>query len=241
MVTGGSRGIGRRIAERFAAGGHRVTLAFRSGEDEATRVVRGIEEAGGRAVATRADVSNPADAAALFDVAENAYGPVDVLVHAAAVLPRAGVADLTPADLRAALDTNLLSTMLLGQQAARRLSDGGSVVNISSAITRNLPPTYAAYAASKAGLEAFTVVLARELGERAITVNAVAPGPTATEMFLADLSRASDPDSERRAIEAMSPLNRVGTPDDIADVVLDVALRLRWISGQVIHTSGGLV
>ncbi|WP_329138936.1 SDR family oxidoreductase [Streptomyces sp. NBC_01476] len=241
IVTGGSRGIGRRIAERFAAAGHTVAIAYRSNTGTAEHLVEDIVSRGGDAIAVQTDVADADSVASLFRTTRQRLGQVDVVVHAAAVLATASVTELTVADMRAAVETNLLGTMFVGQQAARHLRDGGAIVNISSAITRNLPPQYAAYAASKAGVEAFTVVLARELGARGITVNAVAPGPTVTDMFEADLRRAPDPQAARAAIQALSPLDRVGVPDDIADVVLAVALDLRWIDGQIVHTSGGVV
>ncbi|MEU6497058.1 SDR family NAD(P)-dependent oxidoreductase [Streptomyces sp. NPDC046984] len=177
IVTGGSRGIGRRIAERFAANGHAVAITFRSHADAAKRTVEDIVGRGGDALAVRTDVADPDSVTALFQTVRERLGQVDVVVHAAAVLPTAPVAELTVADMRDALETNLLGTMLVGRQAALHLRDGGAVVNVSSAITKTLAPQYSAYAASKAGLEAFTIVMARELGSRGITVNAVAPAP----------------------------------------------------------------
>lgn len=240
IVTGGSRGIGRRLAERLAEAGHAVVVGYAHAAAEADAVVAGIREAGGKAVAVQADVADETAARALFDAAEAAFGGVDLVVNGAGVLTARPLVDLSLDEIDAMLRTNLRGAIVVGREAARRIRPGGALITLSSAITRNLAPGYGVYAATKAGLEALTVVLARELAGRDITVNAVAPGPTDTDMLAADLTGGGDPDAARQAIVGMTPLGRIGRPDDIAEVVLALAGPVRWIHGQVIHVSGGI-
>lgn len=241
VVTGASRGIGRRIAERLARADYVVVVGYGSDSVAAQKVVGGIVEADGRAIAVGGDIGDETTVAELFETAEREFGGVDVVVHSAAVLPVAPLADLTVEQIDRVLRTNLRSALLVGQQAARRVRAGGAIVMISSAITKNFSPGYSAYAASKAGLEAIAATLARELRGREITVNAVAPGPTETEMLLADLDNSGNPEQTRQAMAEASPLGRIGTPDDIADAVLALAGTVRWVNGQTIHASGGMV
>lgn len=241
IVTGGSRGIGRRIVERLAQAGHAVLISYRSEQASAEEVVAGITAAGGKARAVRADVADAAAIARLFDVAEREFGGVDVVVHAAAILITKPLVDLSLDEVDRMLSTNLRGALVVNQQAARRVRSGGSIINLSSAITKGTAPGYSVYAATKAGLEAMTVTLARELRGRDITVNAVAPGPTDTDMFATDLTASGAGDAVRQAIVDATPLGRIGRPNDAAEVVLALAGPLRWVHGQAIHASGGLV
>ncbi|WP_173067605.1 SDR family oxidoreductase [Phytohabitans houttuyneae] len=235
IVTGGSRGIGRHAAERLAADGLAVVVGYGGGKVEAQEAVAAITAAGGKAIAVQADVADESAVAALFDAAEREFGGVDVVVHAAGQMVLSTVVDLDLADLDRMHRTNIRGTFVVDQQAARRVRAGGAIVNFSSTMTRLQVPTYAGYAASKGAVEAVTLILARELRGRDITVNAVAPGPTATALYFdgkdeATIARAA----------AQPPLERLGTPADIAEVVSFLAGPARWVNGQVIYTNGGI-
>lgn len=236
IVTGGSRGIGKSVALRLAADGLSVAVNYVSQADAAASVVAAIEAAGGKAVAVKADVADPAGASALFEAAEAAFGGVDVLVN------NAGVIDLDPVGRMAAetfarvIAVNLTGTFHMLHEAATRLRDGGSIVNFSTSALHTSLPGYAAYNASKAGVEAMTRVLSRELGPRRITVNAIAPGPVATELFFKD-----KPQELIDRLIGVTPFGRLGEVDDIAPVVSFLAgPDSRWVTGQVLRANGGL-
>ncbi|WP_327119632.1 SDR family oxidoreductase [Nocardia sp. NBC_01730] len=236
IVTGGSRGIGRRSAERLAADGMAVVIAYAADTAEADAAVTDITTAGGQAVAVRADVADEAAVTALFDTAEQQFGGVDVVVNAAGTMTLAPVADLGLNAMDRMHRTNIRGTFVVDQQAARRVRSGGAIINFSTSVLGLALPGYAAYAATKAAVEAVTRILARELRGRDITVNAVAPGPTATALFF----DGKDEQTIAR-MAAQPPLERLGTPDDIAEVVAFLAGPSRWINGQVIRANGGIV
>ncbi|MFI9829075.1 SDR family oxidoreductase [Streptomyces sp. NPDC051913] len=237
IVTGGSRGIGRQVARRLATDGFAVVVGYAGNKEAADEVVAAIGAEGGSAVATRADVGDETEVAALFDQAETVYGGVDVVVHAAGRMPLAPVAELDLADLDALYRTNIRGTFAVDQQAARRLRPGGALVNFSSSVVGLAFPGYGAYAASKGAVEALTLILARELRGRDVTVNVVAPGPTATDLFL----DGKDEETVAR-LAAQPPLERLGTPQDIASVVsFLVGPAGRWVNGQVLRANGGII
>ncbi|MFC8666024.1 SDR family oxidoreductase [Streptomyces sp. NPDC057199] len=236
VVTGGSRGIGRETAERLAADGFAVVVNFAGNQAEADKTVAAITEAGGQALAFRADVADETEVAALFDAAESTYGGVDVVVHAAGVMTLAPLADFDLDALDRMHRTNIRGTFVVDQQAVRRLREGGAVINFSSSVLALAIPGYSAYAASKGAVEAMTLILAREMRGRDITVNAVAPGPTATALFL----DGKDEETIAR-MAAQPPLERLGTPEDIAGVVSFLAGPAgRWVNGQVLRANGGI-
>lgn len=235
IVTGGSRGIGRRSAERLAADGFAVVLTYGSGKADADEAAAKITAASGSAMAVPVDVADETSVAALFDAAEQSYGGVDVVVHAAGIMVLSPLADLDLADLDRMHRTNIRGAFVVNQQAARRVRAGGAIINFSTSVTRLSLPTYSAYAASKAAVEAISLILARELRGRDITVNAVAPGPTATDLFLT----GKDEQTIAR-MAAQPPLERLGTPADIAEVVAFLAGPARWINGQVLYANGGI-
>lgn len=236
VVTGGSRGIGRESAQRLAADGLAVVVTYAGNRAEAEATVAAITAAGGRAMAHQADVADEAAVAGLFDAAEEAYGGVDVVVHAAGVMALAPLAELDLGELDRMYRTNIRGTFVVGQQAARRVRAGGAVINFSSSVLSLALPGYTAYAATKGAVEAMTLILARELRGRDITVNAVAPGPTATALFL----DGKDEETVAR-LAAQPPLERLGTPQDMAEVVSFLAGPARWVNGQVLRANGGIV
>ncbi|KOX06644.1 SDR family oxidoreductase [Micromonospora profundi] len=234
VVTGGSRGIGRAVAERLAADGLDVVIVFAANEVEAKAAVTAIQEAGGRSHAIQADVADESAVKALFDMTEQLFGGVDVVVNAAGTMVLQPVAELDLDEFDRMHRTNVRGTFVVAREAAGRLRDGGAIVNFSTSVTRLNLPTYAAYAASKAAVEALGPILARELRGRDITVNAVAPGPTATALFLEGKS-----DELIRNIAGQNPMERLGRPEDIAEVISLLAGRGRWINGQTIYVNGG--
>lgn len=237
IVTGGSRGIGRAIAIALAAQGTAVVVGYAGAVGAATEVVELVTAAGGRAVASQADVGDAAAVGAMFDLAERHFGGIDVVVNSAGRMALAPIAELNLDDLDAIYRTNIRGTFVVAREAARRVRDGGSIVTLSTSVLGLQFPTYGAYAASKGAVEAMTLILARELRGRDITVNSVAPGPTATELFLDGKDEAT---IERLAKQP--PLERLGTPQDIAEVVAFLVSGVgHWVNGQIIRANGGMV
>ncbi|SCL39502.1 3-oxoacyl-[acyl-carrier protein] reductase [Micromonospora pallida] len=234
IVTGGAQGIGRQIVKRLAADGYAVVLNFATSKVEAEQTVAEVVAAGGDAVAVQADVADEFAVARLFDTAERTYGGIDVVVNSAGIAVHGRMTDLDLAELDRVYRTNVRGTFVVDQQAARRVRSGGTIINISSTTPKLSMPGYAAYAASKAAVDAVTLILARELGERDITVNAVAPGATATALFL----RGKDEETIAR-MAAASPMNRLGDPAEAAELVAFlVSPAARWINGQVLYVNG---
>ena len=237
LVTGGTGGMGRVIAARLAADGFDVAVAYVGTWTWPTRRSSEIAGHGRRGAAFAADIADEGAVSALFDAVEDRFGRLNVVVHTAGINHPVPLIDLDLADFDAIHRINVRGTFVVNQQAARRVRDGGSIVNISSSMVRFAPPGLSAYAASKAAVDALTRILAKELRGRDITVNAVAPGPTATEAFL-----HSTPADEQEQLAALPPLGRLGTPDDVAGVVsFLVGPTGRWVNGQVVYANGGFV
>ena len=237
IVTGASRGIGRAIASTLAAAGQAVVVGYGGSEGAAREVVEKITAEGGQAIAVQADVADEQAVAALFDAAEEAFGGVDVVVNAAGKMVLSTIAELNLADLDDMHRTNIRGTFVVAREAARRVRSGGAVVTFSTSVVGLQFPSYGGYVASKGAVEAMTLILARELRGREITVNAVAPGPTATDLFLNGKDEAT---IERLAKQP--PLERLGQPDDIARVVAFLAgPDGRWVNGQVVRANGGII
>ncbi|MGP4014526.1 SDR family oxidoreductase [Saccharopolyspora sp. 5N708] len=236
IVTGGSGGIGQAVAARLAADGMSVLVHYAGNAQRADDVVSKIVEKDGTASAFRADVADEDEVAALFDAAEQRYGGVDVVVHTAGIMLLAPLTELKLEDLDRMHRTNIRGTFVVDQQAARRMRSGGAIINFSSSVVKLALPSYTGYAATKGAVDAITLILAKELRGRDITVNAVAPGPTATPLFL---------DGKEQAVidrlAAMTPLERLGTPDDITEAVAFLAGPARWINGQVLYANGGAI
>lgn len=238
IVTGASRGIGATIAKRLAGDGMRVVVNYANRAEEADAVVAEIVAAGGQAFALKADVADSQAVRALFDSVEARLGRVDMVVNNAGVMPApTPLAELDDATFERVVSINLKGSFNMLREAAGRLNDGGRIVNFSSSVTGLTFPGYSIYAATKAAIETITAILAKELRGRSITVNAVAPGPTATALFL----DGKTPEAIDQLAKA-APLERLGTPDDIASVV---AFLLGpdggWINGQTLRANGGMI
>jgi 3-oxoacyl-[acyl-carrier protein] reductase len=237
LVTGGTGGMGRAIAGQLAADGFDVAVAYAGSIDLADATVGEIKEQGRLGAAFAADIADEDAVSTLFDAIDDRFGHLDVVVHTAGINHPVMLADLDLADFDAIHRVNVRGTFVVNQQAARRVRDGGSIVNISSSMVRFAPPGLSAYAASKAAVDVLTRILAKELRGRDVTVNAVAPGPTATAAFL-----ASTPAEEQEQLAALPPLGRLGRPDDVAGIVsFLVGPAGRWVNGQVVYANGGFV
>jgi len=235
LVTGGSGGIGRAVARRLAADGMAVAVHYAGNRAAADSVVAEIRAAGGRALAVGGDVADEQVMSDAFDATEREFGGIDVVVHTAGIMRLAPITELDLDEFDRISRTNIRGTVVVAQQAARRVRAGGAIITFSTSVTRTSFPTYGAYVASKAAVEALSLVLARELRGRDITVNTVAPGPTATPLFL-DGKDDQTVENLARAV----PLERLGQPDDIAETVAFLAGPARWVNGQTIFTNGGL-
>jgi 3-oxoacyl-[acyl-carrier protein] reductase len=236
LVTGGSRGIGRAVVERLARDGAAVTFGFRTGERASEEVVASVMAAGGRATAVRADLAEPGAAARLWDAADEFAGPVDILVNNAGIGVVRTLAELSDEDFERVMQINLRAVFEALREAARRMPDGGRIVNVSTVNTVLPGPGISLYAASKGAVEQLTVIAAHELGERGITVNTVSPGATDTDML-----REHNSSEGRETMRGMSPLGRLGQPEDVADVIAFlVGPDGRWMTAQNLRAGGGI-
>ncbi len=237
LVTGASRGIGAAIAERLALDGFTVIVNYSRGEAQADAVVSKIEQAGGKAIAAQADVSDGAAVSRMFASAQQAFGGVDVLVNNAGIMTLSAVADTDDAAFDRLIDINLKGTFNTLREAAKHLNNGGRIINFSSTVVGLYQPTYGVYAATKAAVEALSRVLTKEMRGRQITVNTVAPGPTATDLFLNGKS-----EQLIENIAKSAPLERLGQPEDIASVVSFLAgPDGAWVNGQTLKVNGGVI
>jgi 3-oxoacyl-[acyl-carrier protein] reductase len=236
IVTGGSRGIGRETVSRLAADGFAVAVVYAGRAADADAAVEEVTAKGGRAIAVQADVADEQAVAALFDRTEQEFGGVDVVVNAAGVMNNpTPLTEMSFDEFDRIVRTNLRGAFVVSQQAARRVRRGGAIINFSSTVTRLEQPGYSAYGASKGAVNSMTLILARELRGRDITVNAVAPGPTATALFL-----DGKPQEVIDRLAAAPPLERLGEPEDIAEVVAFLAGPARWVNGQILYANGGI-
>ena len=241
LVTGASKGIGAGIARELAAAGAAVVVNYASDRTGAESVVKAITAAGGRATAIQANVAQAADVARLFEQASETFGPLDILVNNAGVYQALPVAELTEEEFHREINVNLLGPLLVIRESLRYFGpEGGSIINIGSGASRSHPPGYSIYTASKAGLDAVTGVLAKELAPRRVRVNSVNPGATLSEGTKEAGLYGVGSDIEKQLL-AMTPLGRMGTPEDIAKVVAFLASDdAGWLTGEVILASGGL-
>jgi len=237
LVTGASRGIGMAIAERLARDGFKLIINYSENATPAEALVRKLEEAGGHGIAVKADISDSSAVRQMFEAAEAEFGGVDVLVNNAGIMALASIAETDDASFDRHIAVNLKGTFNTLREAAKRLRNGGRIVNFSSSVVGLLMPTYGVYVATKAAVEGLTSVLAKELRGRNITVNAVAPGPTATDLFL-----KGKPQDVVDRMAKMAPLERLGQPSNIADVVSFLAgPDAAWVNGQVLRVNGGII
>ncbi|MCV9947580.1 SDR family oxidoreductase [Rhizobium sp. BT-175] len=237
IVTGASHGIGAAVAERLAKDGFAVTINYAGSEDPARKLADEISARGGSAIAVKADVSDPAAVAALFDQTERAFGGIDALVNNAGIMKLTPIAQCDDALFDSHVAVNLKGVFNCLREGARRIREGGRIVSFSSSVVGLYQPTYGAYAATKAGVEAMTHILAKELGPRKVTVNAIAPGPVATKLFLDDKT-----DEQVEQVKKMIPLGRLGEPGDIAAAIsFLVGPDGHWVNGQVLRANGGVI
>ncbi len=237
IVTGASRGIGAAVAERLAKDGFAMIVNYSGDAKPADALVKKIEGSGGHALAVKADVSDPAAVRAMFDQAAATFGGIDVLINNAGIMKLAKLTDSDDALFDQQIAINLKGSFNAMREAAKRLRDGGRIVNFSTSVVGTKLETYGVYAATKSAVETMTAILAKELRGRNITVNAVAPGPVATDLFLTGKSQEL---VDRMA--KMNPMERLGTPEDIASTVAFLAgPDGGWINAQVLRANGGLV
>ena len=236
IVTGASRGIGRAIALRLSQEGASVVVNYARGAQQAKEVVSAIEAAGGKALAVQADVSKTAEIRDLFDRTQETYSQIDILVNNAGVILYKPVAEVTEAEFDNLFAINVKGTFFACQEAAKRMAEGGRIVNFSSSTTAMMLPTYGVYVATKGAVEQLTRSLAKELGDRQITVNVISPGPTDTELFTVGKTA-----EQIQRFTQMTALGRLGKVEDIADVTAFLCSeQARWITGQNIRVNGGI-
>jgi len=238
IVTGASKGIGAGIAKALGAAGASVVVNYSSSKSGADSVVEAIAGSGGRAIAVKADVAKAAEAQALVDEAIKAFGRLDVLVNNSGVYEFAPLEAITEEHFHRLVNINVLGLLLVTQAAAKHLTEGGSIINVGSAVSRITPPNSAVYTATKGAVDAITGVLSRELGPRQIRVNSLNPGMVETEGAIAAGFIGSD---FEKALVAQVPFGRIGQPRDIADIALFLASpESRWLTGETLIASGGL-
>ncbi|MGE7884585.1 SDR family oxidoreductase [Bacillus sp. NPDC094077] len=235
LVIGGSGGIGHAIVKKLVKNGFAVAVHYSGNKLKADTIVNDIIKQGGKAISIGGDVADEKIMQEVFNIVEEKWGGIDVVINTAGIMLLSSIADMNLADLDKMYRTNIRGAFVISQQAARRVRKDGAIINFSTSVTRTKFLTYGAYVASKAAVESVTMVLARELRGKDITVNVVAPGPTATPLFLDGKDEQTINNLSKAA-----PLERLGTPEDIADTVMFLVTSGRWINGQVIFSNGGL-
>lgn len=236
VVTGSSKGIGAAIAQKMAKEGAKVVINYNGNQAAAEAVVETIKVNGGEAFSVQADVSQREAVVRLFDETIAHFGKVDIWINNAGVMLNALIKDLSQEQFDKSIDINFKGVFYSLQEAATKLEDNGSIINLSSTVTRTIFPTYGVYSATKAAVEQLSRVFAKEIGSRGINVNCVLPGPTATDLFLTGKS-----EELIAQIASTNAYKRLGTPDEIAQMVAFLATdEAKWISGQSIGANGGM-
>ena len=236
LVTGASRGIGAAVAKKIAGEGAKVIINYAGNKEEADQTVQVIKDAGGDAIALKADVSKAGEVTALFDAAIAHYGKIDVLVNNAGIMITKLLKDTTDDDFTRQFDINVRGTFNTMREAATKLANNGTIINLSTTLTRVMIPTYGTYVATKGAVEQLTRVFAKEVGSRGITVNAVLPGPTNTDLFIKGKTQ-----EQIDRLASLNAFNRLGEVDDIAKVIVFLAGDdAKWISGQTIGLNGAM-
>ncbi|AZZ60713.1 SDR family oxidoreductase [Oenococcus sp. UCMA 16435] len=237
IVTGASRGIGREIALKLAQTGFNVVVNYNSNSDSANEVVKEIEKLGQKALAVQANVGNVTDTAKLFDQAIEKFGEVNVLVNNAGLMITQPINEVTEEIFDRQFQVNVKGTYFMLQNAFNKLANNGAIVNISTSVNGQMFPTYSVYAGTKGAVEQFTRQLAKEFGPKQININAIAPGPTGTDLFLNGKSQ-----TQIDQLASLNAFNRLGKPDDIAEVVnWLVSPEAKWINGQTLRVNGGFI
>ncbi|EII7091040.1 3-oxoacyl-ACP reductase FabG [Listeria innocua] len=235
FILGGSGGIGKAIAEKLVEQNFAVAVHYSGNKVKAETLVEEIIKTGGEAISVGGDVADEAQMIDAFDLITAHFGGIDVVINTAGIMKLSPIATLDMEDFDLIQRTNVRGTFVVSKQAALSVRKGGAIINFSTSVTRTSFPAYGAYVASKAAVESLTLILARELRGKDITVNTVAPGPTATPLFL-----TGKDDETIENLAKATPLERLGQPDDIAETVAFLAGPARWVNGQTIFTNGGL-
>ncbi|AIQ15001.1 SDR family oxidoreductase [Paenibacillus durus] len=237
LVTGASRGIGQKIAEELAAHGAKVVVNYASSPAKAEDVAAGIKRNGGEALAIQADISKVAEVESLFQKTLEAYGQVDILVNNAGIMITKPLTSITEDDFDKQFAINVKGTFFAIQQAALHMKENGRIINFSTSVIGQMFPTYSTYTGTKGAVEQFTRQLAKELGPKGITINAVAPGPVNTELFTAGKT-----EEQIKAVGNSNSFGRLGEAEDISNVVLFLASpESQWVTGQTIRVNGGFI
>nr|UKS68068.1 SDR family oxidoreductase [Lactococcus garvieae] len=236
LVMGGSGGIGRAIVNEFFTKGYKIAVHYSSHKNSADELVQSINNQGGEAVLVGGDVADEKEMNAVFNEVISRFGGIDVVVNTAGIMKLSPLVNLDLDEFDMIQRINVRGTFVVSQQAALKVRPGGAIINFSTSVTRTSFPNYSAYVASKAAVESLTLILARELRGKDITVNTVAPGPTGTPLFFEGKEEA-----EIKQLAQATPLERIGTPEDIAETVTFLAGPARWVNGQIIFTNGGLI
>ncbi|EHS54772.1 SDR family oxidoreductase [Paenibacillus kribbensis] len=237
IVTGSSRGIGRVIAEQLAELGAHVVINYASSPDKAQQVVEGIIQKGGKAIAIHADLGKMSDIEALFTNTIAEFGRLDILVNNAGLMITKPLTDVTEADFDKQFALNVKGTFFACQQAMKHMENYGRIVNLSTSVIGQMFPAYSVYAGTKGAVEQFTRQLAKEFGNKHITINAVAPGPVNTELF-----QVGKTEQQIEGMKKMNAFGRLGEPEDIADVIeFLVSAKSQWVTGQTIRVNGGFI
>jgi len=236
LITGSSKGIGAEIAKTLAKNEVKVVVNYTGSKEDAENFVKKIIQNGGEAISIQADVSKKEDVTRLFDETITHFGKVDILVNNAGIMINALIKDTTDEDFERQFSTNVKGVFNTLREAATKLAENGSIINVSTSVNRLMLPTYGTYAATKSAVEQLTRVFSKEIGSRGINVNSVSPGPTNTELFM-----KGKPQQVIEGLSKLSPFNRIAEPNDIAEVVAFLASdEARWINAQNIGINGGM-